>query len=119
MVYICVYVYMHSICMNRCHDTYMYDTRIHVQYLFTYVISMRVYVYHICIYTPHTQINVSSLYGCVAVCCSVLQGVAVCCSVLQCVAVCCSVLHAYIRIIYMYTCHTYVCSSTYVGVTRM
>jgi len=31
-------------------------------------------------------------YRCVAVCCSVLQGVAVCCSVLQCVAVCCSVL---------------------------
>jgi len=29
---------------------------------------------------------------CVAVCCSVLQGVAVCCSALQCVAVCCSVL---------------------------
>jgi len=29
---------------------------------------------------------------CVAVCCSVLQGVAGRCSVLQCVAVCCSVL---------------------------
>jgi len=30
--------------------------------------------------------------GCVAVCCSVLQGFAACCSVLRCVAVCCSML---------------------------
>ena len=33
--------------------------------------------------------EMTSIFQCVAVCCSVLQRVAACCSVLQCVAVCC------------------------------
>ena len=94
---------MQSIYMNTCHDTYMYDIYIHVQYLFTYVISMRVYVYHICIYTPHTQINVSSIYGCVAVCCSVLQCVAVCCMHIYVLYTCIRVTHTY-TLARMYTC---------------
>jgi len=74
------------------HPTYTYSHTLHTHILTTYIPADTSAAAALGAVDGFKRSRCVCVAVCVAVCCSVLQGVCVCCSVLQCVAGCCRVL---------------------------